>query len=799
MRLDKQTGILHVDLTEFVALARRGISESVPTDDSEPHIDPHAQRIACARYGPEARYTVAEDVHADPYTFRLHAYADKREGAHLWRLCLTDTSVKHPPKEWTAHMRAEGFITAYLCALHEGYDTVTVTFVYLNDDTGEQITVDEVLRMKTMLTFFQKCLASVCVFAAPAVERVTRRLPSLVHLPFPYPHVRDGQHEFIRTVHRTVARHGRLCAEAPTGVGKTVSVLYPALRAMGEGTCDKIFYLTPKTTTVESVRTCLDDLSRVGADVRAVSIAAKERLCRRGTVCREHKDACPLLKTNRLADAALALYREGHTLVGRDDLYRMSDTYRVCPYELSLCYAELCDVVVCDLNYLFDPVVYLRRFFDKAGAYAILVDEAHNLPDRTREMYSESIADFEIAPDSYAFGEHNALGRAMAEAKEKFCNLLLSFLKDDTRKDADGQAVAFAHGRTLPQPLCDLFLELLPIAAREVFNAYRDATEEAAAHQAGARDYYYRIKRLTDALLRFDRGYEWFMQLKDGVLSLKLFCIDPSSIIRERLGCGQSAVLFSATLSPIDYYRSLFGFDRTDEVLSVESPFDPTRLSISVMDKISTRTSERERTMSAVLRVIVATISAKRGHYMIFSPSFAYNDALCEAFRARYPKLRVLKQTPSMTEKQKREFLASFSEEDPSYLIAFCVMGGIYSEGIDLCGDKLIGAVIVGVGMPSLSAEREAMCAYYDEKHEAGKAYAYMYPGLNKVLQAAGRVIRTEEDRGVLVLIDDRLADPAYKRSIPKRFHTLKFVSDAKGLKMLLDRFWSLSDDPTHE
>ncbi len=796
MRLDAATDKLHIDLGEFVALARRGISEHVSTDDAEPHRDARTAALAKVHFGTDARFTITEEVAADGYTFVLHAHADGRDGASLSVLCLCDTSVKHPPKALVAQVRAEGYITAHLLALREGYDAVSLHMLYLNPDTDEQRAVDEHLTCKTLRTFFAKCLKSVCVYAAPAVERVTRRLPSLVKLPFPYAHVREGQHEFIRAVHRTVARGGRLCAEAPTGIGKTVSTLYPALRAMGEGACDKIFYLTPKTTTVEAVQSCLCDLAEVGADVRAVSVVAKERLCRRGTVCRQSRDACPLLKNNRLADAALALYREGHTLVGREQLHRTADAFRVCPYELSLCYAELCDVVVCDFNYLFDPTVYLRRFFDTGGRYAFLIDEAHNLPDRAREMYSQSITADELAPLSYDFGEHNVLRPIMEQAKTQFCELLFAFLKDDMRKNAQGDPVGFAHGRALPQALFDLFFALLPAAEEEVFQALRDKSEQGDAHRQAARAYYYRIKGVTEALARFDRTHEWFMQLQDGILSLKLFCVDPSVIIGERLGRGHSAVLFSATLSPIEYYRSLFGFERGDEVLSVESPFDPDRLCISVMDAISIRYSERERTMGAVLRTLAAAISPHRGHYMVFSPSFAYNDALYDAFVKRYPNVRAIKQTPSMTDRQKGEFLAAFAEEDPSYLVAFCVMGGIYSEGIDLCGDKLIGAILIGVGMPGVSAERESICAYYDERSDAGKAYAYMYPGLNKVLQAAGRVIRTEQDRGVLVLIDDRLADPAYKRSIPKRFHTLKFVSDPKALHHRISAFWSSEAAP---
>jgi Rad3-related DNA helicase len=248
--------------------------------------------------------------------------------------------------------------------------------------------------------------------------------------------------------------------------------------------------------------------------------------------------------------------------------------------------------------------------------------------------------------------------------------------------------------------------------------------------------------------------------------------------------------MFSATLSPLGYYRSVLGGDRSDDTLEVSSPFTPEQLSVSIMNKISTRYSEREQTLLGVCRAIAATVSAKRGNYIIFSPSFAYSEALAEVFRAKYPKLHIISQKKDMTAKEKADFLAKFKKDDKGYLVAFCVMGGIYSEGIDLAGDSLIGAVIVGIGIPSLSYEREAIAEYYQEKYEEGKQYAYIYPGMNRVFQAAGRVIRREDDRGVIVLIDDRFDDPIYKKSLPELWSGVRFIDDAKRLREVLDEFW---------
>ena len=299
------------------------------------------------------------------------------------------------------------------------------------------------------------------------------------------------------------------------------------------------------------------------------------------------------------------------------------------------------------------------------------------------------------------------------------------------------------------------------------------------------------MKKLEKAIESFDTGYRLLVFYSKGYLSIKVLCIDAAREIQKRISKGSGAVFFSATLSPLNYYKSILSTDAYADTLEVDSPFNPEQLSVSIMDRISIRYSERVRTLPAVCRVVAATLSAKRGHYMVFAPSFEYAEALYNEFKAKYPKIRSMLQGKDMSQKDKEEFLAAFSRDSGTYLVGFCVMGGIYSEGIDLAGDSLIGAVVIGIGMPSLSYEREAIAEYFEEKYEAGKQYAYIYPGMNRVFQAAGRVIRREDDKGVIVLIDDRFQDPIYKKSIPSLWEGMQYVSDAKDLKAELDKFWA--------
>jgi Rad3-related DNA helicase len=503
-----------------------------------------------------------------------------------------------------------------------------------------------------------------------------------------------------------------------------------------------------------------------------------------------------MAKCNKLAEAVMAVHELGKCVVGIDDLMDIAKGYTVCPYELELAYSELCDVVICDFNYLFDPVVYIRRFFTEGGRYAFLIDEAHNLADRGREMYSSelSVGDIDKLLESEYLGPLSKLCEELPKAKTALTELLYPFLKDEMRKDEDGADIGATHLSYVPGDLYAVISRMRENLEDEEQLNVRSRDNEKSPRLKAIRDLLYKVKKVEMSLECFDTGYRLLMFYKGGEFSFRVLCIDASSEIQKRISRGSGAIFFSATLSPINYYKSILSSDTYAETLEVDSPFNPEQLSVSIMDKISIRYSERSRTLPAVCRIVAATLSAKRGHYMVFAPSFEYAEALYEEFRAKYPKIKSMLQTKNMSATEKASFLEAFSKDSGTYLVGFCVMGGIYSEGIDLAGDSLIGAVVIGIGMPSLSYEREAIAEYFEEKYEAGKQYAYIYPGMNRVFQAAGRVIRREDDKGVIVLIDDRFADPIYKKSIPNLWEGMQYVSDAKDLRAELDKFWTETD-----
>lgn len=782
MRYNKENGIISLGIYELVATARRRISPLPPCDVDEPYggFKGH-QRGAPV----EHRFSVGG------HEYLLFGDVDFSDG-RINIEGMVSSSVTHPKKEETEQIRGEGYISAYMVAKEKGLSSVEILFRYVSEKSGDYAEKTERLSLSRLEGFFNKCAEAIGIYAAPEIDRVTKRLPSLEKMKFPYQTPREAQREFISTAYKTLARGGRLYASAPTGTGKTVSALFPAMRALGTGRFDKVFYLTPKTTTAIAASECLELMASQGASVRAIILTAKDKCCRQGRVCKTSRKLCKNSTNNRIAEAALELYSLEKTVVDDKILLPVSEKYTVCPYELSLAYSELCDVVICDFNYLFDPFVYVKRYFEEGGRFAFLVDEAHNLPERVREAYSVEISEEDISElsDSEVLGEFSLTKKTAESTSKLFRSILFPLVKEEIRENHDGKKEGATHQKNLPDKLYKLFSDISECVENEIFQNFRANDEEKDERLSVLHTYYYKLEKFGRILSRFDDSYEAFIFYEQGRIRLKLFCLDTGAIISERLARGYSALLFSATLTPIEYYRSILGADRSDTSIEVASPFSPSQLSVNIMDKISTRFFEREDTLSAVVRVIAATVSSKRGNYMIFSPSFAYSEALAKRFAEKYPKIRVISQKRDMSRKEKEEFLASFSSEDKSYLVAFCVMGGIYSEGIDLAGDKLIGAVIVGIGLPGLSYEREAISAYYEERFEKGKQYAYIFPGMNRVFQAAGRVIRREDDKGVIVLIDDRFDDPLYKKSLPALWEGVKFLSDARELKEELDEFW---------
>ena len=786
MIYNADTGLIGITAHELITVARRGIRESQTYDDeSIRRAAPGKEELTLIAEAGEVRFSVTGAV-----TLSGECRAELNfefESERAARAKSADEQV-----------RGEAYVLAALyLSGHSDAEKFTFNINRCITANGATLTEELIISRRDAFTFLNRCAEAAARLGKIEIERVTVRLPSMRGAKFPYGKAREGQAEMIRRAYRAISRGTELFCEAPTGTGKTVSALYPAIRAMGDGRCEKAFYFTPKATGAAAAADCVRLMCEGGAKIRAVVLTAKEKLCNRGHVCREGRHLCITNRKNNVIAATLALAERNLPVVMADDIISVASEYTVCPHELALTYSELCDVVICDVNYLFDPQAYIRRYFTHGGQYAFLIDEAHNLAERAREMYSAEITLNDIASPVLCelLSGGGTLCRAMPAAEEAFRAAVMPLLRDEVIKDKDGVPHAAYHTREMPSDFYTVFPALICAAEEDLYEAFRSRTEDGKERASAIREYVYKIKKFADAISRFGEGYELFIFLDGDEVRAKIFCIDTAGELSARLRLGRASIIFSATMTPLTFYRSVLGGDRSSDVLTVNSPFANEQLFVGIMNNVTTRTSEREKSLGAISGIIAATLSAKRGNYMIFTPSFAYAEALFRRFSTKYPKIRAILQKPSMNTRERDEFLAEFSKNDGKYLAAFCVMGGVFAEGVDLTGDKLIGAVVVGIGMPALSYEREAIAAYYQDRLDSGTEYAYLYPGMNRVLQAAGRVIRTERDRGVIVLVDDRFNDPLYKKLMPTLWHGVKFLPDAVALKEKVEEFWMENEE----
>ncbi len=623
------------------------------------------------------------------------------------------------------------------------------------------------------------------------IERVVLRLPTFSAVPFPYGEARGGQKNMIGAVYSAAKHAQTLFAVAPTGTGKTMATLFPAVRALGKRYVEKVFYFTPKNTSALAALEACEHLRAHGAQLRAVHIGAKERLCRG----RREKDTCYGCEKmrgmkKREAEAIEALLSADKAAITEEDIVSAAATYDICPHELALDYSFYADVIVGDYNYLFDQGAYLRRYFDMGGEYLFLIDEAHNLPDRAREMYSGELT-YEMLKTLVSLLTSSARLTEIAKKLESlYVKTVDDLLKDELREDENGMPVGFFSTGRIPSALLSALSKSTEILLREV--RPRGGAEDEATKLL--RKTVYELAYLLKKLDAYDEHFITYAQREGEARTLRFYCIDPSHMISERLDKGKSTVFFSATLSPIDYYRSVLCGKRSSLKLEVPSPFDVGAVCTAVVEHISVRAAAREDTLPELVRTVIAAMRPRRGNYLVFCPSFAYLERVAETFSKLSPKTPTVVQKRHMSSSEREKFLDSFKAEREGYFVGFAVTGGIYSESVDLVGKRLIGTVIIGMGLPQVSAEREVIASYYQDISEEGQEFAYLYPALNRIMQAAGRVIRTEEDRGVIVLIDDRFRDPICKKIFPPTWKHLKYVNDRGALTSHIARFWENVD-----
>jgi DNA excision repair protein ERCC-2 len=684
---------------------------------------------------------------------------------------LETLAAKQSPYHW-------GQLTAYayLYASTHRLEALDLHLTYYQLDSGALKTCRRRHTFMELELFFNDLVKRYLSWAETLVGWQAQRDESIRSLTFPFANYRHGQRQIAVAAYRAIRDHGQLMIQAPTGIGKTLAVIFPALKSMAEGHVQKLFYLTARTTGQIAAEDTFSRLRQKGLHCRTLTLTAKDKICfNPASTC--SPDECEFARGyyDRL-NAALQDALDQQAL-SRPVVEALARHFKICPFEFSLELSLWVDAVICDYNYAFDPRVYLRRFFaDESAPMLLLIDEAHNLVDRSREMFSAEITK---AP----FLDLRRTVKQELPAVYKILGKINAWLVKARRN----KGLAPDHGAEKDPPT-----DLLPLLRGFVHLSEKWLrANPASAFREALLKLYFSCSGFLKVAEVYDCSYATCYTRIEKDLKVKLFCIDPSGQLATALKRGVASIFFSATMTPVTYFQKMFGCPDHAGRLSLPSPFPLENLGIFLSDQISTYYSQRHATKLSIARSLVAFTSPKRGNYLFFFPSYQYLQMVHELYVEQLPAARIIVQRPEMTEAQRADFLGHFYEEQVQSLVGFAVLGGIFGEGIDLLGERLSGAAIVGVGLPGVCAERELIREYYEKMERCGFAFAYQFPGLNRVLQAAGRVIRSETDRGVVLLIDQRFSHPRYQSLLPRHWRPTR-VASAQQLETLLEKFWKL-------
>lgn len=650
---------------------------------------------------------------------------------------------------------------AYMYAKSHGLNRMGIQLTYVEVGSDVQKRFQAEASFEELEQFVLDTVRLYLPYAQMRAEHEQARDASIQALAFPFESYRDGQRKVAGAVYKSIAEGQRLFAQAPTGIGKTISTLFPAVKAMGEGLVRRIYYLTAKTTTRTAAEEACARMQAHGLQLHAVTITAKEKVCFQEEA-RCTKEHCEFADGyyDRINEAMLDLQRE-ETLITREVIERYARKHRVCPFEFSLDAAYAADAVICDYNYIFDSRVSLKRQIDDQKRQTVLlVDEAHNLVDRAREMYSSVLNKSDFLNLQREFkGVHAGIHEAAKAVNAYFIA---------ARKELGEQK--HQVGFTLPEALLPL-LETFALTAERELSASRAVSPLLL-------EAYFAVHGFLRTAKLYDERYVTCVESFRSEVRLRLSCLDPSHLLRQ-MGKGfRSQVLFSATLSPLSYYMDMLGGDEESYTVSVPSPFSRDQLEVAVLP-VSTRYADRERSRLPIAEAIGRFAAQGKGNSLVFFPSYEYMNSVVERFEELGIEAELRIQQQTMSEEERDAFLASFDAGKERALIGFAVMGGIFSEGIDLVGDRLNGVVVVGLGLPQVGLERNLIKEYMDRTGKNGFDYAYVFPGLNKVLQAGGRLIRSETDRGRLLLIDDRYLQSRIQRLLPEAWRDYEVLPRA--------------------
>ncbi|WP_143461485.1 ATP-dependent DNA helicase [Levilactobacillus enshiensis] len=733
----------------------------------------------------QKEYYLDKNLTLNGNDYLLHGRADgvtlTKDGATIEEIKTSETVFDQLSDNTLTLYWAQVKIYAYLLMAKEtDLDAVTLTLTYFQTNTETTTQTDQTITRAEAQDFFDTVITEYVTWLKFRSDLRDRRDPTIKQLTFPFDHYRPGQRELAVAVYKTILTSKRLFAEAPTGTGKTISTLFPTIKAVGEGVIQRIFYLTAKQSTRRVAEEAITLMASQGLKLKSITLTAKAKIA-----FPEEADLLPeenpymLGYYDRLKPALLDLLENNDQLT-RPVIEEYARKHTLDPFEFQLDASLFCDVIIGDYNYLFDPQVHLQRFFATEDPdNFFLIDEAHNLVSRSRDMYSAAISsqplDHLVEMSRDLPQASKKLHRRLADLRATFDDICAPLLADG-RTDSTfltppenfehdlGRLVEAIHDWLVDQPQTPFTQAIL--------------------------DYYFAAisyQRIGDY---YDDTYRMRLEIADGNITLKELCLDPSAFLANSLALGHGAVLFSATLSPMDYYQTVLGGDQDSLAYRLDSPFEPQHQEILVTTYIQTTYKQRDANLANILLAIKTLVDGKTGNYLIFLPSYHYLLDVSQAFAMAYPHIHTVSQQAQMAEADRTAFLANFKANPTTTLVGFALLGGIFAEGIDLKADRLIGVGIVSVGLPGINPETDLIRDYFDQDSHNGFAYAYQLPGLNNVFQAAGRLIRGSHDVGIILLMDQRFASPRYTQLYPRHWQHFRRLYRPEQLPTAVQNFW---------
>ncbi len=668
---------------------------------------------------------------------------------------------------------------AYLFCDANKTDTIRVMIRYIHIESELRREFEYVYTKAELDKWFAECFQIYLKWCYDAYEHHDVFVKKAQKFEFPFEY-REGQRKLVFSAYKTMQEKKTLFVQAPTGIGKTMAMLFPAIRALEGGLGNKIFYVSAKTIAANVALEASRLINERGLSLRTVMLTAKEKLC-----FQEEMDCDPLecpYSNNYYGKIKEALFDMVSTndIIDRETIISYAKSYEVCPFEMQLDATYSADLVIGDYNYVFAPHVRLQRFFGdaKKGDYIFLIDEAHNMVERARQLYSASLKKEDFLAIKAIF---KSVNQPIANELEH-CNKACLALKKE------------CEGIQIYEDITKIYT--LERSVRKLLHLMSEFFEETEDFESKeALELYFAVRDFIFTADTLHEGYMIYSQIEEtGEFVVRLFCVDPSRNVRECLDQGNSAIFFSATLLPMKYYHSLLSNQEEDYVVEVGSPFPKENRQLVIANDVTTKYTRRTQTeFEKIADYILHIVEARKGNYMVFFPSYLFLEQIHEIMLDKLiftKDVKIVLQERNMKESNREQFLEQFSEEETNEtLIGLCVMGGIFSEGIDLTNDRLIGVIIVGTGLPQVCAERDIIRQYYDEMEQDGFSYAYLFPAINKVLQTAGRLIRTSEDRGVIALLDERFRQRAYQEEFPKEWDEIK-TGNLNSLKEIIYKFW---------